>query len=129
MDEKKYYAIEHTMWGEDWEETEYFFFLTENEANEYADELRVTYKNSHRISINEISFEEMKELITAEEFEELFDITINEPRDRLQYNDCMSHKDLTDWYINSVSSDDTPVWTEEHIEELLNDFYVIPKDQ
>lgn len=40
---------------------------------------------------------------------------------------CMSYKELTDWYINSVSSDDTPVWTEEHIEELLNDFYVIPK--
>lgn len=35
---------------------------------------------------------------------------------------------LEDWYINSVSQDDAPVWTEEHFEELLNDFYVIPKD-
>ena len=35
---------------------------------------------------------------------------------------------LEDWYINSVSDNDTPVWTEEHLEELLNDFYVIPKD-
>jgi predicted RNA-binding Zn-ribbon protein involved in translation (DUF1610 family) len=35
---------------------------------------------------------------------------------------------LEDWYINSVSQDDTPVWTEEHLEELFNDFYVIPKD-
>ena len=35
---------------------------------------------------------------------------------------------LDDWYINSVSQDDAPVWTEEHLEELLNDFYVIPKD-
>lgn len=34
---------------------------------------------------------------------------------------------LTDWYINSVM-DEPPVWTEEHLEELLNDFYVIPKD-
>lgn len=34
---------------------------------------------------------------------------------------------LTDWYISSVS-DDSPVWTDEHIEELFNDFYVIPKD-
>ena len=34
---------------------------------------------------------------------------------------------LTDWYISSVS-DDSPVWTVEHIEELFNDFYVIPKD-
>lgn len=35
---------------------------------------------------------------------------------------------LTDWYISSVSQDDAPVWTDEHLEELLNDFYVIPKD-
>ncbi len=35
---------------------------------------------------------------------------------------------LEDWYISSVSQDDAPVWTEEHLEELLNDFYVIPKD-
>ena len=34
---------------------------------------------------------------------------------------------LTDWYISSVGSE-PPVWTDEHIEELLNDFYVIPKD-
>lgn len=35
---------------------------------------------------------------------------------------------LEDWYINSVSQNDIPIWTEEHLEELLNDFYVIPKD-
>ena len=35
---------------------------------------------------------------------------------------------LYDWYISSVSENDNPVWTEEHLEELLNDFYVIPKD-
>ena len=34
---------------------------------------------------------------------------------------------LTDWYISSVGSE-PPVWTDEHMEELLNDFYVIPKD-
>ena len=33
---------------------------------------------------------------------------------------------LEDWYINSVS-DDEPVWTEAHIEELYNDFFLIPK--
>lgn len=87
MGEKKYYVIEHTKWGEDWEETKYFFFLAENEANEYADELRVIYKNKHRIFINEISFEEMKELITVEEFEELFDITINDPRTIYDYDE------------------------------------------
>ena len=36
---------------------------------------------------------------------------------------------LQDWYIHSVSSDDIPQWTDEHIEELCNDFYVIPKKQ
>lgn len=35
---------------------------------------------------------------------------------------------LEDWYINSISQNDAPVWTEKHLEELLNDFYVIPKD-
>ena len=45
------------------------------------------------------------------------------------YNDSMNKSELMDWYINSVSPDDKPVWTEEHIDELLNDFYVIPKDQ
>lgn len=35
---------------------------------------------------------------------------------------------LTDWYISSVDDDSAPVWTDEHIYELLSDFYVIPKD-
>ena len=35
---------------------------------------------------------------------------------------------LQDWYINSVSENDEPVWTDAHIEELANDFIVIPKD-
>ena len=34
---------------------------------------------------------------------------------------------LLDWYINSVSDEDTPVWTEEHVEELLKDFDVYAK--
>ena len=33
---------------------------------------------------------------------------------------------LADWFINSVG-DEEPVWTEEHIDELMNDFYIIPK--
>ena len=35
---------------------------------------------------------------------------------------------LQDWYIYSVNPDDEPQWTEAHIEELCNDFYVIPKE-
>ena len=34
---------------------------------------------------------------------------------------------LYDWYISSVCDGD-PVWTEEHLDELLNDFLLIPKD-
>lgn len=34
---------------------------------------------------------------------------------------------LVDWYITSVSEEDEPVWTEKHIEELYNDFIVIPR--
>ena len=33
---------------------------------------------------------------------------------------------LSDWYQSSVT-DDPPVWTDEHIEELYGDFYLIPK--
>ena len=41
---------------------------------------------------------------------------------------AMDERTLYDWYITSVSPDDKPVWTECHIKELLNDFYVIPKE-
>lgn len=34
---------------------------------------------------------------------------------------------LCDWFINSVGGE--PTWTEEHILELANDFYVIPKEK
>ena len=34
---------------------------------------------------------------------------------------------LLDWYISSVSDEYEPVWTEEHIKELHNDFIVIPR--
>jgi hypothetical protein len=34
---------------------------------------------------------------------------------------------LEDWYIHSVENDE-PVWTEAHLDELFNDFYLIPKD-
>lgn len=35
---------------------------------------------------------------------------------------------LGDWYIHSVSDDDPPVYTEDHIAELIGDFYLIPKE-
>lgn len=35
---------------------------------------------------------------------------------------------LQDWYQNSVLETDTPVWTDEHIKEVIGDFYLIPKE-
>lgn len=35
---------------------------------------------------------------------------------------------LSDWYQNSIDDTKPPIWTDEHIEELTNDFIVIPKD-
>ena len=30
---------------------------------------------------------------------------------------------LSDWYQNSIMGDVPPIWTDEHIEELANDFF------
>lgn len=35
---------------------------------------------------------------------------------------------LQDWYQSSVSKTDTPVWTDEHIAEMVGDFYLIPRE-
>lgn len=44
------------------------------------------------------------------------------------YNEAVDKPMLYDWYLNSVSPEDKPVWTEAHIDELLRDFYLIPKN-
>lgn len=65
----------------------------------------------------------LSELVTARE-------TIKQLRDKL--SQCFDVKDAYDeatlhsWYIASVG-DEEPVWTEKHIEELMNDFYLFPK--
>ena len=35
---------------------------------------------------------------------------------------------LQDWYQNSVLETDTPIWTDEHIAEMVGDFYLIPRE-
>lgn len=35
---------------------------------------------------------------------------------------------LSDWYQRSIDDEITPIWTDEHLMELLNDFLVIPND-
>lgn len=41
-------------------------------------------------------------------------------------NNCADEGLLQDWYQSSID-ESNPVWTDEHISELTNDFYVIPK--
>lgn len=35
---------------------------------------------------------------------------------------------LQDWYQNSIDSSEPPIWTDEHLEELIQDFYLLPTD-
>lgn len=35
---------------------------------------------------------------------------------------------LSDWYQNSIDDTIAPIWTDEHLMELLNDFLVIPNN-
>lgn len=41
---------------------------------------------------------------------------------------AVGEKYLSQWYQNSVM-DDSPYWTDEHIKEVLYDFYLIPKQE
>lgn len=34
---------------------------------------------------------------------------------------------LQDWYQQSIDETQPPIWTDEHLDELDNDFYLIPK--
>lgn len=43
-------------------------------------------------------------------------------------NNAVDEGFLQDWYQNSVLETDTLVWTDEHIEEVVGDFYLIPKE-
>ena len=68
-------------------------------------------KTIENLEIENDILREAKQEVAKEIFEQAFD-----------------YPTLADWYISSVNDKDTPVWTDEHIEELLNDFYVIPKE-
>lgn len=36
---------------------------------------------------------------------------------------------LDDWYLSSIDNNEPPIWTEDHIKELCNDFILIPKNE
>ena len=50
------------------------------------------------------------------------------PKEYIERENAYDYGTLEDWFINSVSDTDKPIWTKEHLKELINDFYVIPKD-
>jgi len=44
-----------------------------------------------------------------------------------KHPDAISMNYLCSWYQCSVDETEEPIWTDKHIEELFNDFYLIPK--
>ena len=43
------------------------------------------------------------------------------------YPDAVDMPYLQNWYQDSIDETKEPIWTDKHIEELCNDFYLIPK--
>lgn len=46
----------------------------------------------------------------------------------IDVSQAMDRATVFDWYISSVDDTQSPIWTDEHIEELMNDFYLVHKD-
>ena len=44
-----------------------------------------------------------------------------------EHPDAIDMNYLRCWYQDSVDETQEPIWTDKHIEELFNDFYLIPK--
>ena len=42
-------------------------------------------------------------------------------------NASMAKDQLMNWYIKSFDSNRLPKWTEEHIDELLKEYFVVPR--
>ncbi len=46
-----------------------------------------------------------------------------------EHPNAISMNYLHSWYQQSIDETVEPIWTDKHIEELYNDFYLIPKDR
>lgn len=55
--------------------------------------------------------------------------TISDSSARLEnkYSNAVSIAYLQNWYQDSIDETKEPIWTDKHLEELVNDFYLIPK--
>lgn len=77
MDSQIFYMVVLNTWNYEWEDFETYYFKTETEANLKAEELeKDTYHCKHSINVSQITFEQMKEKMTVNEFEELFGINV-----------------------------------------------------
>ena len=54
--------------------------------------------------------------------------TIGRLLDEVPSIETVSLPYLMNRYINSVGDNDEPIWTEAHLKELMNDFYLIPRE-
>ena len=44
-----------------------------------------------------------------------------------KHPDAIDMAYLQNWYQDSIDDTKEPIWTDKHLEELFNDFYLIPK--
>lgn len=79
-----YYKLEFETWTPEWEDIENFFFKSETDAKNKYEELSLNCLSHNRGHITEISFEELKDEITISDFETLFGICIEEPKDEIK---------------------------------------------
>lgn len=96
-----------------------------------ADEFGVVRRTAEGFGREADWLEELKRYRDLEEQGRLLVLPCGAGKDEKRLVDlekAMDESTLYDWYVTSVKRTVTPVWTGEHIEELLNDFYVIPKD-
>lgn len=107
--------------------------LTEKECNEAYENLCETFDkyidNSRKdLFVFSDLIKEHFELVEEykdcrKELESYYEKMSNPPLKFEEWNEAA----IQDWYINSVSEDDEPIWTEKHIEELCKDFRLIKK--
>ena len=100
-------------------------------AEDFGAEARACKRTAEGFGQEADWLEELKRYKDLEEQGRLLVLPCGAGKDEKRLVDlekAMDESTLYDWYVTSVTQEDTPVWTGEHIEELLNDFYVIPKD-
>lgn len=74
-----YFVVTYFVYDYDWEDETNYYFKTEKEADSKVEELKnEKHFHSYDIDKKEITFDELKEMITVAEFEELMGIEIKE---------------------------------------------------